>query len=464
MKHILFLLALAVLTSCSSTQFNNVAPPADCAWSGTAHAWLDENGNGSIDRDEPSLSNVPFFVDDTLNDFKKTGLAISNLQGDAHLHVFLAGCPDAAFEVYPELPAGFKLTTRERISADYKSDRNSFLFGFTYLPGVPTATPRPSVRMTCIQYPLVGEHQYAPVSNIAVATDGTVWGSTLNGSFRFDPTNRSWKAYTAKDGLPNTYIESLSIAPDGEVWFATFDGVASFDGISWAIHRKRDSFNLGKEDVVAVTKSGVWLVTAKEASLLDMNTDKVITYPVEGDWRAHYINYATVTPDGTLWVANGDFVFILVLQEKSSSKWITYPIPYDYNHSRTLSLVGFAASSDGALWLAGTSSKGATAIRFDPVTEKWIGYDRSTTNGAILGESILSFAVAPDDTIWLATSGNGVIQLTLTKDAAARTARVVYHVEDMLVNSSISAIDFAPEGAVWFGATGSIIRCIEESN
>ncbi len=113
---------------------------ADCAWDGTAQAFVDTNTNGTMDLGEPPLAGVAFRVDDPYNHVTNaTGRSpiISDGAGRALLSVFLPGCPHAEFEIYVQAPGGYTLiTAAPRHSSDAASGE-IFPFGF-----VPAARPK----------------------------------------------------------------------------------------------------------------------------------------------------------------------------------------------------------------------------------------------------------------------------------------------------------------------------------
>lgn len=116
-------IAITLLTGCSGH--------ADCGWNGEARAYIDHNHNQVWDSAEPPLPKVKFFVDDTLNEYRKVnGEDVSNVQGTADLGVFLPGCPRVAFEVYAEPPDGYILTTPARLPVHYGAAAEVFEFGF----------------------------------------------------------------------------------------------------------------------------------------------------------------------------------------------------------------------------------------------------------------------------------------------------------------------------------------------
>lgn len=127
-----------LITSCAVIPFGT----ADCIWNRKALAWIDENGNGKRDQNEQPLANVNIFVDDVRNNYRKVGDgAATNGKGETHLSVWLPGCPNIDFEVYPETPVGYHSTTPPRLKADVGRLDQVFEFGFDYLPNVPTVTP-----------------------------------------------------------------------------------------------------------------------------------------------------------------------------------------------------------------------------------------------------------------------------------------------------------------------------------
>jgi hypothetical protein len=114
-------LAASFLTGCS----------ADCIFAGTAKAWVDRDKDGVWDPDEPPLSGVRFFIDDVKNKITNVGdESVSDEAGEASVYVWLPGCPSVRFEIYPEVPSGYILTTAPRLPAR-EADKGPFSFGFS---------------------------------------------------------------------------------------------------------------------------------------------------------------------------------------------------------------------------------------------------------------------------------------------------------------------------------------------
>ncbi len=109
-----------------------------CTWTATAKAWLDENANSKWDANEPPLPGVQFSIglDHPVSDFKG--------EGHGALVSVLACDPSFKISISAELPLGYYFTTSSTVTTTGgEGNHGPFLFGFAYLPGVPTITPRP---------------------------------------------------------------------------------------------------------------------------------------------------------------------------------------------------------------------------------------------------------------------------------------------------------------------------------
>ena len=142
----------------------------DCLWTTIVIAWIDTNQNGIQEEKEPPLPGFTFHV-------SKGADAITNWKGETALHVWLPGCPDATFDFYPEVPDGYRLTTESGFSSNVRNYDQVYRFGFAYLPGVPTATPRPAPPV-CESFP-IGKINVYDVTDIAIASDQTIWVATF---------------------------------------------------------------------------------------------------------------------------------------------------------------------------------------------------------------------------------------------------------------------------------------------
>jgi hypothetical protein len=109
---------------------------ADCAWHSSAKAWIDSNGDGLVNHDESPLSDVEIHIDDVENQlFDVSWPAITDRDGNVQLSVPIPGCSDTVFEIYVDIPEGYRITTRARIEVnpDFWSSLDTeyvYYFGF----------------------------------------------------------------------------------------------------------------------------------------------------------------------------------------------------------------------------------------------------------------------------------------------------------------------------------------------
>jgi hypothetical protein len=93
----------------------------DCGWQSSAKAWVDSNEDGLVNNGELPLSDVEIHVDvaNRLADEGGVGWsAITDKNGDVQLHVSIPGCSDTVFDVYADIPEGYRITTRPRIEVN----------------------------------------------------------------------------------------------------------------------------------------------------------------------------------------------------------------------------------------------------------------------------------------------------------------------------------------------------------
>lgn len=109
---------------------------ADCAWHSSARAWIDSNGDGLVNHGESPLGGVEIHIDDVENQLIDVGWpAITDKYGDAHLNVSIPNCSNSVFEIYADIPEGFRVTTRPRIEVNRDfwgslGAENIYYFGF----------------------------------------------------------------------------------------------------------------------------------------------------------------------------------------------------------------------------------------------------------------------------------------------------------------------------------------------
>ena len=114
-----------------------------------------------------------------------------------------------------------------------------------------------------------GDGADAWATDIAVASDGTLWIASWEELLRYDGTR--WDRFVAADGLPAGAINSVAVAPNGDIWVGTTDdfegeaagGVARFDGDHWNTFDEGDGLYANAVTAMTVGPDGiVWTVHA----------------------------------------------------------------------------------------------------------------------------------------------------------------------------------------------------------
>jgi hypothetical protein len=109
---------------------------ADCAWHSSAKAWIDSNRDGLVNNGELPLRNVVIHIDDVANNLIDVGWpAITDRYGHVQLNVSIPDCSNSVFEIYADLPEGFRMTTQPRIEVNRDfwgslGSENIYYFGF----------------------------------------------------------------------------------------------------------------------------------------------------------------------------------------------------------------------------------------------------------------------------------------------------------------------------------------------
>jgi hypothetical protein len=111
---------------------------SECAWQGSARTWVDSNRDGLINAGESPLSDVKVHVDDIQNQWIDISWpVITDQDGDVQFNVSIPGCSNTLFEIYVEIPEGYRVTTKPRIEVnpDVLENLNAervYYFGFVF--------------------------------------------------------------------------------------------------------------------------------------------------------------------------------------------------------------------------------------------------------------------------------------------------------------------------------------------
>jgi streptogramin lyase len=384
-----------------------------CSWSANAQAWLDEDADGVWDEGEPPMEGVTFHGDYASDEEYKPNMpeVSTDFHGDVEVHIPTA-CPDhwMRYIVYPDVPPGYYLTTDSSVTrSSFQRDRE-VAFGFAYLPGAPTVTPRPPAP-NCIHYSGTIEETDLQVNQLVwlvPAPDGTLWFSEYNGSgklVQYIPTTDEWKEYTIPEHDAANWIHSFQFTADNTLWLMlgtssygqethseTPTDLMRFDGVEWeTVILEGDPFPEDAKWFSIAPDGKFWFHHLEGYSIYDPETE--IWATIQQDEGTLY-GRVVFSPDGrSIIVAGSDSEhtteeYLLLLDSPDAE-------PEQFGKVYNYGLDDLEFAPDGALWVA---SFDEGLERFDLNTG-----ERQSFSDEYSGGYINDLAFAADGTLWIAT-------------------------------------------------------------
>jgi len=285
----------------------------------------------------------------------------------------------------------------------------------------------------------------SPVWDVAQSPDGTIWGSSEGGLFRWNGASwdwvsssaadrpiedawgvtvdrnggvwvinersepethlgvsrfdgSTWTTWTTSNGLPSNEVYTIVPGPGGEVWVGTSDGVGRFLDGSWTAYPRSET-GIKYVYSIAATKDGVWIAGEDRAG-------------VPGNRIARF--------DGTTWITDAEdgletigvrHSYIQVAGGPSGAWASTNAGLFGYDGSRWERRVASAGAGPGqdVATLAAVGADEVWAVGVDVggpqgawrlVGDTWTFFGEGT--GAPW-HSVSDVAIAPDGTPWAAT-------------------------------------------------------------
>jgi ligand-binding sensor domain-containing protein len=309
----------------------------------------------------------------------------------------------------------------------------------------------------------------------AAAADGTVWVSTRSDLAHFDGVD--WQTYT-NDSLSN--ISAIAVADDGSVWGTGHYGIFHFEesaseggapggsapGGAWTTYAVAQTGALWLRSIAIAPDGSIWVsrhipyeksltwiglgvARFDPAALGGTATGEAWTiYATDDELVANRVDYTAQTADGMLWffTEGGPSCH-------SGKEWVSCP---GIEQGAPIG-PSVTQAPDGALWSLNLSS----VIRFDPGAapdssgESWIVYDDFP------GSSLGNLTIAPNGSVWVGIYTRPMRGGMHLGHGVARfdgTSWQVYTTTHGLAHNYVNDIAIATDGAVWFGTDNGISR------
>lgn len=421
----------------------------DPSWSVVAKAWLDTNNNGRPDAGEKPLPGIP--VHGVIASISKAVTVTTNANGIAELFIPFTDLQPKG-DVSVDAPTQYMLTTPGRYTAPNTPADKPILFGFTYAVGF-APTPQPPAPVTCTRWEIQrGEAESPEIKDIFLAPDGSAWviaNWPAGGYVHVRPDDPP--GLLALTPVTPKYLRHIAVTATGDVWLTSEEGLVQIRDGSYRVHLGAPFPEEPNSlfDVAALADRTV-LVSGWNGGL-------ALFDPIQASWTTHPFSTTNMTelrkaPDGAIWgVGTEDWskAFIVALATPSGQAAA--------GSARKIVEVSLwsrerEVAPDGAWWFSGVprdkdGRDGDGLVRVDPATGQFTRYDRQAALSPLGDEWIPSFAVAPDGSVFVGTTHNGLLHLRPeTKEWQAYTAA------DGLPSDYIGLVVAESADTVWIAA------------
>ncbi len=291
--------------------------------------------------------------------------------------------------------------------------------------------------------------------------------------------------WTARDGLPSSYVISLAQDRDGYLWVGTSAGLARFDGrrfVTWPRNQNLPSPTPLVYSVTPTRDGGLWIVFGGLSRIAHDSGGRATTYTTQDGLPEGGMRALVQRQDGTVWAGGSGG-----LCRFTNGRWEPVPLP-----DNARAVVALAEDREGHLWV-GTSrgvyrsldpEDGFTTVRTG--VEGVLRFAPGEDHMAIAGEARVAtvsldlkdirvarltaeartgpFPIMRDRAghIWAGTNGEGLFRID--EHAERAPASLLHYTErNGLAGDQIRVVLEDRDGNIWVGTQAGLTRITEAS-
>jgi ligand-binding sensor domain-containing protein len=429
------------------TPFEIVEP---CLMRANARTWIDLNRNGVIDPGEPPLGAVNLKIEGFGESWHDGGKGVTDWNGEVSLEGLTFAC--TGLDVIPSVPSGYELTTPPRLKIDYSNLDRVLIFGFAYLPGVPTVTPR-AMEPVCTHYKLA-EAKGSELNALAISPNGTVWVAGT-GIYELPPGSTEWLDSNKLNAPTGSSINSITVENDNSVWFTRNEGTLHFDGTNWIVYSPPRVSSENHVRSFSPDNQLLWFAIDHSVFMLNREANMWREFTTKDGLISGYTLGVGTSADGSVWVSTDDGVSRAIWPSRPNGTPVWQNDSSHYNASATRIVPG----PNDTVWFGGLF----WPISFDLKTSQWKSLDDPLNNTAL--KTATAFAFAHDSSLWLGSGIDNEIFHLVNGTANDPNSWRSYDSRDGLPpdvngNDWVQAIAISPDGAVWIATHFQATRCV----
>jgi ligand-binding sensor domain-containing protein/signal transduction histidine kinase len=296
---------------------------------------------------------------------------------------------------------------------------------------------------------------------------GAIWIGTYDGLFRFDPHAKPFVHWRHDRGDANSLstnaVSSILAEESGTTWIGTFGGgLDRADPVSGSVtrfrHRPDDRTSLPSDVVWALWQDplgGIYVATEGGLAQLDPRTNRArrIALPLPADAAAQgWLRVVSITADGSgrLWLGSHTGFYSYDPRSREARR---FTVGTGSLGSQGENVESILVAPDGTLWL-GTTLQGL--VHYHPETGERQTYPLLTDDGSVLSsEGIWTIERDASGNLWLG-SGAGLSRFDPETERFAH-----FTTRDGLPGAFVYSILRDPSGRLWLG-TNRGLSCFDD--